>query len=94
MIDEHYGKWISEDATGMAQFVSERLGVSESLVPKWSQAREGKDLISRKSTRYMAVDAVSAGIVSGKFPENGKSTGKFLISRASCRPIFPVTRYL
>lgn len=28
MIDEHYGKWISADATGMAQFVSERLGVS------------------------------------------------------------------
>ena len=38
----------------MAQFVSERLGVSERLVPKWSQTRQGRDLISRKSTGYMA----------------------------------------
>ena len=38
-IDERYAKWISEAATGMAQFVSERLGVSERLVPKWSHGR-------------------------------------------------------
>ena len=54
MIDEHYGKWISEDAAGMAAFVSEKLGVSEGLVPKWSQTEEGRDLISMKSTLYMA----------------------------------------
>ena len=54
MIDEHYGKWISEDAAGMAAFVSEKLGVSESLVPKWSQTEEGRDLIPMKSTLYMA----------------------------------------
>ena len=54
MIDEHYGRWISEDATGMAQFVSERLGVGKGLVPKRSQAGQGRDLISSKSTRYMA----------------------------------------
>ena len=75
--------------TGMAQFVSERLGVSESLVPKWSQAMEGKDLISRKSTRYMAVEAVPAGIVSGKPPVNGKSTGKLTTPRPSRAQISP-----
>tara|TARA_B110000503_G_scaffold23800_1_gene37287 strand:- start:5306 stop:5482 length:177 start_codon:yes stop_codon:yes gene_type:complete len=36
MIDEHYGKWISADATRMVQFVSERLEISARLVPKWS----------------------------------------------------------
>jgi hypothetical protein len=30
----------------------------------------------------MAVEAVSAGIVSRKFPENGKSTGKLTIFAA------------
>ena len=54
MIDEHYGKWISEDAAGMAAFVSEKLGVSEGLVPKWSHTEEGRDLIPMKSTLYMA----------------------------------------
>jgi hypothetical protein len=34
----------------------------------------------------MAVDAVSVGIVSGKFPENGKSTGKFLIFGTRMQP--------
>jgi integrase len=38
MIDEHYGKWISKAATGMAQFVSERLGISERLVSKWGSS--------------------------------------------------------
>ena len=39
-IDERYVKWISEAATGMAQLVSERLGISKRLVPKmvpWRQ---------------------------------------------------------
>ncbi len=36
MIDQHYGKRISADATRMVQFVSERLGNSARLVPKWS----------------------------------------------------------
>jgi integrase len=71
MIDEHYGKWISADATGMAQFVSDRLGVSERLVPIWSHGGEEKPDFPLKSDRNMAVVAVSAGIVSRKFPENG-----------------------
>ena len=54
MIDEHYGKWISADATGMAQFVSERLGVSERLVPIWSHGGEEKPNFTLKSYRYMA----------------------------------------
>jgi len=39
MVDEYQGKWISADATGMVQFVSERLGISDCLVPNWSQTR-------------------------------------------------------
>jgi len=35
----HTSRWIPADATGMAQFVSERLRASERLVPKWSQTR-------------------------------------------------------
>ena len=54
MIDEHYGKWIAEDATGMAQFVSERLGVSERLVPRWSHGRKEKTIMLVKSDRWMA----------------------------------------
>ena len=53
-IDEHHGKWISEDAAGLAAFLSEKPGVSEGLVPKWSHTEQGRDLISMKSTRYMA----------------------------------------
>jgi len=30
----------------------------------------------------MAVDTVSVGVVSGKFPESGKPTGKFSIPRS------------
>jgi len=45
LIDEHYGKWISADATGLAQFVSERLGITERVVPKWSHGGRKKKLI-------------------------------------------------
>jgi hypothetical protein len=38
-------KRISEAATGMAQFVSERLGVSERVVPKWSHGGRKEELI-------------------------------------------------
>ena len=58
------GKWISEDATGMAQYVSERLGISERLVPKWSQAGHDIDTNLLESMDYMAVEVVSVGIVS------------------------------
>ena len=54
MIDEHYCKWISTDATGMAQFVSERLGDSERLVPKWFHGGEEKPNFPLESNRYMA----------------------------------------
>ena len=54
MIDEHYGKWISADATGMAQFVSERLGVSKRLVRRWSQTGSDIDINLLKSMGYMA----------------------------------------
>ena len=54
MTDEHYCKWISEDATGMAQVVSERLEVSERLVPKWSHSRREQTIMFVYSDRYMA----------------------------------------
>jgi hypothetical protein len=41
---------------------------------------------------FMAVDAVSVGIVSRKFPDNGKYAGKFLILEPPPRPL-PVLPY-
>lgn len=38
----------------MAQFVSERLGVSERLVPRWSQTESDIDISLLKSMGYMA----------------------------------------
>ena len=56
MIDEHYGKWITEDAPGMAQFVSERLSmISGDLVPPRSQNAIESEIKSIKSDSYLAV---------------------------------------
>ena len=79
MIDEHYGKWISADATRMAPFVSERLGVSERLVPIWSHGGEEKPNFILKSDRYMAE---SEGLADTTTRVSEQTFGIFLALRA------------
>lgn len=41
MIDEHYGKWISEETPKMAEFVSGLLGFTDDLAPPQPQKKSG-----------------------------------------------------
>lgn len=49
MIDEHYGKWIREDAPGMADYVSRALGFSKKHAPTMPQIDKEKINFSLKS---------------------------------------------
>jgi len=67
MIDDHYGKWLSEEACGMGDIVSKKLAIAdtfvrpeERLVPPRSQDKSNNSLYIVKSKGYVAVIAVKS----------------------------------